>query len=216
MPQTWWLITGVVGAQTTFILYVGPDWMPHHRFLVPILPLLCVLAALPKTLARNGLPSLALATLTLTAAAWEGLLTWQLYRPLSVEFGRWTEGLADAGRWIREVVPEDEWIAVVDAGALAYFSGRQTIDILGINNAHIARDPDHSDPEYVLSFRPVLVQLHAKALETGERMPLDSKAGADLFYHPKFQRTYVVIPEPRPFWPTFYVRREAAERLRPP
>lgn len=216
LPKDWWLVVGLIGAQTAFILYVGPDWMPHHRFLVPVLPLLCALGALPRTTARKGLPALLLATLALTAAAWEGVLTWRLYRPLSVEFGRWTDGLAEAGRWIRETVPEEEWIAVVDGGALAYFSGKHTIDILGLNNPHIARDPDHSDPEYVLGFHPVLVQLHAKPLDSGERIPTDSKAGADLFYHPEFQQGYVLMPEPDPFWPTFYVRRDAVEWLEPP
>jgi len=61
-----------------------------------------------------------------------------------------------------------------------------------------------------------LIQLHAKPNESGDRVPVASKAGTDLFYHPDFQRSYLLIPEPDPFWPTFYVRRDAAEWLMPP
>ena len=42
--HNWSLVLGVIGAFIVFVLYLGPDWMPHHRFIVPIIPLLGLLA----------------------------------------------------------------------------------------------------------------------------------------------------------------------------
>ncbi len=43
-----------------------------------------------------------------------------------------------AGLWIHEHVPEQSVVGVNDAGAIRYFGGRQTIDLLGLNNREIA------------------------------------------------------------------------------
>lgn len=43
------------------------------------------------------------------------------------------------GEWIRDNTPEDTVLGVNDAGAIRYFGERFTIDLLGLNNSHIAR-----------------------------------------------------------------------------
>lgn len=47
----------------------------------------------------------------------------------------------DVGRFFRQAIPEDEWMAVNTAGAVPYESRRPTIDMLGLTDAAIARHP---------------------------------------------------------------------------
>jgi hypothetical protein len=42
------------------------------------------------------------------------------------------------GRWAREHLPEDAIIGVNDTGAIAYFSGRRTFDVVGLTTPHEA------------------------------------------------------------------------------
>jgi hypothetical protein len=73
------------------------------------------------------------------------------------------------GRWLRDELPADTMIAVIPAGAIPYESRLETIDMLGINDEHIAhRDIDlgkfnagHEkfDSEYVLDRQPDIIIL---------------------------------------------------------
>jgi hypothetical protein len=76
---------------------------------------------------------------------------------------------AEIGRWLRDNAPPDTVIAVIPAGAIPYESRLRTIDMLGINDKHIAhRDLDlgrfgagHEkyDSLYVLDRRPDIIIL---------------------------------------------------------
>jgi hypothetical protein len=46
---------------------------------------------------------------------------------------------ATLGRWARENLPEDARIGVNDTGAIAYFSGRKTFDVVGLTTASEAK-----------------------------------------------------------------------------
>jgi hypothetical protein len=73
------------------------------------------------------------------------------------------------GRWLRERMPEDTTIAVIPAGAIPYESRLVTIDMLGINDEHIAhRDlnlgrfaagHEKFDSAYVLGRSPDIIIL---------------------------------------------------------
>ena len=52
-------------------------------------------------------------------------------------------------------------LAIGDAGAVPYYSKWRTIDIFGLNDAHIAISGEH-DPEYVMSQHPDLVVLQSR------------------------------------------------------
>jgi len=45
------------------------------------------------------------------------------------------------GRWVNEHTPPDAVVAVDDSGALPYFGGRKTIDLVGLNNQNILFNP---------------------------------------------------------------------------
>jgi hypothetical protein len=44
----------------------------------------------------------------------------------------------EAGTWIARNTPESAVVGVNDAGAIRYFGGRRTIDLVGLNHADIA------------------------------------------------------------------------------
>ncbi len=84
--------------------------------------------------------------------------------------------------------------AVTAAGCLPYFSGLPALDMLGLNDAHIARqapDPsmplahDHGDGRYVLDRAPDLVTF---GLPRGTRPAF--KSGREMKHDPRFARDY--------------------------
>jgi len=84
--------------------------------------------------------------------------------------------------------------AVTAAGCLPYFSGLPALDMLGLNDAHIARQPpdpsmplahDHGDGRYVLDRAPDLVTF---GLPRGTRPAF--KSGREMKDDPRFARDY--------------------------
>ncbi len=164
----------VVLAYCGYIVAVGGDWLPGARFVVPLIPLMALLAqAGLGWLARRGRwgtalagALLALALLdharhALTTSAYDaGNLIW---RENDVVARR-----REVGRWLRAHTPPGTLVAVEAAGALPYYSRRPTIDILGLNDRHIASldipsigagKPGHekTDIAYVLDRRPDII-----------------------------------------------------------
>jgi hypothetical protein len=86
------------------------------------------------------------------------------------------------GRWLRDTMPQNTSIAVIPAGAIPYESQLVTIDMLGINDEHIAhRDlplgefgagHEKYDTEYVLDRRPDIILL-VDALDAAPRERAD-------------------------------------------
>ncbi len=88
-------------------------------------------------------------------------------------FGRCVGNLAAAvveqGKWLKEHASPDDTLATPMAGALAYYSGLRTYDMLGLTDAHIAHvnmpemgrfylaGHEKYDPVYILSKRPTYV-----------------------------------------------------------
>jgi hypothetical protein len=194
-----------------YVLYAGRDWMLHYRFLVPALPLLLMMVTLLPLLAfsqRGAWGRYIVVTLVAITVIFEVVASRTIYLAASVQEGQYTDGLIEAGRWLRQNTQPGDVVAVVDAGALAYYSRRRIIDIVGLNNTHIAHSPRRSDPAYVLGQNPAVVQLHVEPVGDGTaRVPIDAPAAADLFYHPHFQERYRLWDSPQPYWPDFFVRR---------
>ncbi len=164
------------------------DWMPRFRLLVPLWPLLGVLAAaglsvlarLYEKTRRNArreqaLPLLA-STLLVLIVVWPSLhylsnRPWRLWRPLRLvepmHASHYAMGLA-----LRDVVCPGDTIALIAAGAAAYLNDDHTIiDMMGLNDVHIAHSPPvtykgrwdaaHArlDVTYLLARAPEWIQL---------------------------------------------------------
>ena len=161
-----------VAAACVGIVYVGGDAFGAYRFVVPVLPALCLLtlagldglaARLPRALARPAPPALAL----LFAAA----LLVGSRGPVDAEervVRRFTELMVEVGKLLKERTPEWVTIALNPSGAIPYYSERRAIDMLGLNDEHIAHKPidamglgkaghEKGDGAYILSRKPDLI-----------------------------------------------------------
>ena len=134
-----------------YIASVGGDWMPHARFLVPLVPIASVATATAlvflwkliserlqegaRTRARAGLVLLAVVAV-LPAAVMTTLE--QLDRVLN-DTGASLRAREPLGAWLTARAGEGASVAVYDVGAIAYGSGLRVIDTGGLTDARVAR-----------------------------------------------------------------------------
>jgi len=162
-----------------FFLVPAPIMAYERRYLFPILPALCGIAAAGAGIAADRIAaastrwwrevdverrSSALGVALLLAFA--VLAAARIHAHASGSIAGWSaygQGLFRAhvqlGRDLRERAPAQSappTVALVDVGAVAYVSGWRTIDTFGLNDAHIARTGQH-DPDYVRSQDPEVV-----------------------------------------------------------
>jgi hypothetical protein len=127
-----------------YVGYVGGDYIPGFRFLLPVMPLWCALAA--SSMGRIGhrlggargplLAGVALVLLAGFATAREHA-THGFWKN---QGKRHRESVA-AGKKLNEILPPDAWIAATAAGRVPYFAQRRCIDMMGLSDVTIARQP---------------------------------------------------------------------------
>jgi arabinofuranosyltransferase len=157
-----------------YLLYIGGDFMEMYRFLVPVLPALALLlqeaVSVVSARARSRARSARWATAAIAVAVaimWVG--SW--YTGQYVESRMQVrEEWKQLGLWFKANSDPEDVIAVTAAGAIPYFSERPAIDMLGLNDRHIAHYGriDHSraaahkryDAEYVLKQRPEFIVIN--------------------------------------------------------
>ena len=184
-----WLSLIFVAGYSLFCILVGGDWMLAYRFVMPMLPivLLVIFLAIQPSKA-----TCLIITGLLTASGIHSSLT--LNKVATAQAG---SDIGDIlmGQYIHTLnLPEDSKIAVIDAGAIPYFSGLATIDMVGLNNAHISKLPggfmEKWDNDYVLAQKPAVIQFHA-VVKDGVVYPSEVFQGTmRLFYSAEFQRWY--------------------------
>ncbi len=146
-----------------YFVYLGGDVL-FDRFLLPIF-LMGVSLALrwaqgpsgrPLAMARFALLLGVLGAANLTALFADDRMAYQ-----TVKYDRWET----LGRHLREQHP-DAVLAIDAAGKVPFFSGLRTIDMLGLNDEHIAHGDARSgfrighnkfDPRYVMARKPDLI-----------------------------------------------------------
>lgn len=183
LPLAW------LGLHTAYVVSVGGDVFWGYRFFaVAIPPLALSAAAVVRSLPGSALLALALLVFNL---GWT-LRSIQLnYNGVVAEHGR------EVGELLGEHLPEDAVIAVNIAGTVAWYSGLRTVDMLGLNDAHIAHRevPDmgrgsagheKGDGVYVLSRAPDVVIFGSSK---GKRLP-KFRGDRELYAHPEFQEAY--------------------------
>jgi hypothetical protein len=171
-------------AALAFIIYVGGDQLVMHRFFVPILPAMYLLTmrGLCEVFPREADESVFKISRKWRRAVGAMCLGGIILTCLPTFIGREhhrvfvVEKPADAdrkivGEWLRENVGADTRIALVPAGIIPFYSGLETIDLVGLNDKHIARsgaalgkgEPGHEkhDSTYVLGRRPDIMLLGA-------------------------------------------------------
>jgi hypothetical protein len=162
----------IAAMYTAYIVRVGGDHFPGERFFVPLVPLLALLMADGAAhwfviIGRTAKLRATAATVTVVSAlvfGWYALQRTQdseiILRGNDESVHIWT----DLGHWMAQNTAPNESIAALGAGAIAYYSDRPVIDLLGLTEKHIARvevadfgtgtaGHEKRDPGYVLNVR---------------------------------------------------------------
>ena len=160
----------VLLTQIVYVVAVGGDSLPFFRFLVPAVPFLAALAVagLDRLFSFRdgtvGAPRL-IALAVLLALPLHASFRGEALRFLEEDRDRVELHWKVIGRWLGENADPEATIAVTTAGAIPYYSGLRTIDMLGITDRPIARREmpemgnglaghEKHDMEYVLHRRP--------------------------------------------------------------
>jgi len=201
-----WALLAVAGTRFLFHAWAGGEWIGFRRFLMPALPFLFLLliagvALIPSRALRP--PAAALVMVLLVAPAWLG------YPRREAELIGYARGLDAAqgalGRRIAARTAPDALIAMDDAGLGPYLAERRNLDMLGLNDKHIARLPGRFarkyDTAYVLARAPDLIVLVSSVPEPtrGEQFPVPGHAAlaSDSTFHARYdlQRVYPMRPD---------------------
>jgi hypothetical protein len=206
----------IAGAMVNVVL-VGGDSFAFFRFLLPAIPFGAIATVegariLGMRLGANGAKGRVLG-----AVLWAALATWLVAsafvprRSLTGDHGisqrRRVLGVAAinadyfvVGRWLRDHFEPGTTIAVNAAGIVPYESELAAIDMLGLNDVHIAHQPiplgergaaghEKHDADYVLDRRPDVIVVGLPVLAS-------NKLGRDTLL-PWFRRWFPFLPGDR-------------------
>ena len=197
-----YLIPALIGTYTLYIVSVGGDVWAAFRFFTPLLPLLCLSAALSLEMfvQKKMIGRTAVIILSVLAIAWNVFQ----FRANDVFYPKIKRDQA-AGRgvlvglWLRIHSRPDALLATNTAGSIPYVSRLKTIDMLGLNDLHIAHKKitrigqglaghEKGDGAYVLSKMPDYIHL-GPAL--GSALPWPGFVGdREIYENPEFHRLY--------------------------
>lgn len=186
----------MLAAYCVYVTAVGGDVMTAFRFYVPILPVAALGTA--TTFALFVRSRLRLACITAAFMIWGAYFAFTsedcYKRPL-------TDGVASVGKvvglWLKQYAPADALLATNTAGSIPYFSGLRTVDMLGLNDEHIAHrnmpnmgkghaGHEKGDGKYVLSLRPHYIQFGSAS---GKESP-SFVGDREIFASKEFWRDY--------------------------
>lgn len=182
-----------------YCFVVGGDSMPAFRFLVPVMPFVCILAAQCITYVFTKTNHIMFAVLFLVAINAHHLFNnWHIHGHILSD--RVAVNGKEVGLWLKENLPPDAVIATNTAGSIAYYSELPTIDMLGLTDNHIAHREladmgqgsaghEKGDGAYVLSRKPDVIQF---ASSLGALEPM-FRSGKEMVNLPEFYSSY----EPR-------------------
>lgn len=216
---------GAVLLQAFFIIAVGGDWMPASRFIVPVLPLLCLMAA-AALLRLPGFVRFVIVMFMLAAGFMDARnspdIRWYRYAATYTEQRLVVEPLYRAADWLEKNTGPEDTLAGSEAGILPYQSRLYFIDMLGLVDKHIADLPgamhESIDATYILSRKPDFIAIQYADFGTGPTIPWP--ADRSVVQHPDFDASYEQAAqfdrplanekwELRPGWLTIYRRKDS-------
>lgn len=171
-----------------YVLKVGgddPDAFAGARLLLPILPVIWVYAARFVASLPVARPARAAAVVAIVLMVTPASIAWYVERGATLyQAGGLSAGLlshvasvvttnvralvrpepGELSRYLLRVVKPGEYVALPWAGRVPFETGLPTIDVLGLNDRHIARQPKRQrgidvkyDADYVLGRRPRVI-----------------------------------------------------------
>ncbi len=188
------ILTIIAGVYLLCVILIGGDSMPALRFIAPIMPVICLLSAIFISMLgqRKFVVIYVLAAILYSFGTSNFFYVYaQIKTDKAVEYGK------DVGLWLKNNTASDITVALNAAGAIPYYSGLKTIDMLGLNDIHIAHHsaptlgsgwPGHekADASYILSKNPDLIILGSGYGTLIAGFPSDKQ----LFSNPQFFEDY--------------------------
>ena len=197
-----------VAGYTAFIIAVNGDWMPGLRLYVPVVPflgfsysmaayyLLSLTSRLHLRAVFAAVPVLCVTILGYCQFVPGELMNSEVYSLIGTDLRKERRISPEMIRSIKENTTMDDYVAVVDAGEIPFRIDARVIDMVGLNDRHIASLPgdfmQKFDNDYVLSFKPRMIQMHISESETGVPVPVHFMGSVELFYSEEFQKNYEV------------------------
>jgi hypothetical protein len=136
----WWLGLGAAWLATFGLLcWKLPVGWHRHRYLAPLWPLMLLgFAAALDALKGPALPRLAGRCALIALWLAFGLWTWPWFLRTAYQSGaRYAVANREAA-YALKALPDHGPVAVEDAGLIAYYSGRETVDLLGVTDHQMA------------------------------------------------------------------------------
>lgn len=212
-PRELYLFTLTV-TYLGIVIYEGGDWMPLHRTISPILPILYVLLVQGLDHMRQGWQWLERDSglqVNARAARWLAILwagaavlsllypSWGVIREARIRPALYEQSHVAMGRWLAQQCGPEDRIALSDIGQIGYYSDRWVIDLAGLTDRTIAHSPGplHKkayNPLYVLDQKPRYVVLVCSQL-AGRQVIRGFETDKRLYNHPRFQAEYRLLPE---------------------
>ncbi len=188
--HSWNIISLItITGYTLFIIASGADWMLSYRFFVPIIPIAFVVIYL--SILENRFMIL----VVLISIAFFTYKNTHIHKQIQQDIAA-TYGDVLIGQYLKNLhLDTNEYIAVVDAGAIPYYANNKTIDMVGLNNKHIAHLEGtfmlKHDNNFVLQHKPLYIQIHVqKVKEQITNMP-DFIGSSKLYYSKEFHQNYI-------------------------
>ncbi|MFX0134491.1 MAG: hypothetical protein ACFFDN_12700 [Candidatus Hodarchaeota archaeon] len=179
-----------------YIICVGGDCMPAFRFFAPIMPLLCLISAmsiilLTKTKRATIFIVLVIVLFNIAQMRIDTEIYTHIINDKVAHYGK------EVGLWLKANVPQNAIIATNTAGSIPFYSGLKTIDMLGMNDKHIAHREisslgkgwaghEKGDGAYVLSIKPDYIQFGSSL---GSKYPVflsDGEIYNDSTFHDRY------------------------------
>ncbi len=195
----YFLLPLFLAAYTAYIILVGGDGLPAFRFFAPLAALLCLLAAAGvRHILHYRILAAAMAVLILSLNVYQMYTNRETYQHIRQGDYVQKKG-ALVGKWLRERAPADTVIATNTAGTIPYYSRLKTIDMLGLNDRHIAAREtpqmgtgyaghEKGDGAYVFNLKPDLIQFSSAS--GSERPSVEFIGDNELYRIEAFKESY--------------------------
>lgn len=189
------LLAGLVLVRFAFQLWSGGALMDKYRFLIPVLPFLHLLVVLGVANLVKAPRSRAVALAAVVAVML--IPGWRWFPEREANVLAYGAGLRHAhlalGQRVAAHTSPDAVIAMDDAGLGPLTADRENVDMLGLNDEHIAHLPGgygKIDVRYVLGRRPDLIVLISTVDHPSRPEDFHLEGHARIFLDPEFQRDY--------------------------
>lgn len=199
IPQKIKFLCAILLIYTATIIILGGDVMPAYRFFAPLMPILALLSAYFSVLIFKEKKDLVLWVVILlffnfVQWFWNPAIGKHIANDKVALYGKMV------GEWLYQNMDREAILATNTAGSIPYYSKLKTVDMLGLNDKHIAHSviptfgrgaPGHEkgNGPYVLLQQPDLIQFGSSL---GSPSPV-FVGDHEIFNSPSFKRDYSLV-----------------------